>query len=211
MPARMGSVAALVRRPGAAPAATFAAATLAIQHPTPASLTDTLPGGLSDPGLHVWSLAWGAHALLRDPLGVFDGPTYWPASRALAYSDPLLPLAPLELPMVDPRRGSDWNVVEGTRMLLSTIDLRPRVNGFSGYHPARYLDDLEAINGFPGPAGVDRLESLGVRYVVLHLGEEQGVPAFGDDAAQAVLDDLPPIVDASRHGAAWLVDLGAQP
>ncbi|MEZ5294579.1 MAG: hypothetical protein R2745_26100 [Vicinamibacterales bacterium] len=65
---------------------------LAVGHTWPLA-TDL--GGLSrhdnaDTTLNTWALAWIAHALPSQPLGVFDAPIFHPEKRTLAYSEPLL-------------------------------------------------------------------------------------------------------------------------
>ena len=82
-----------------------------------------------------------------------------------------------------------------------------RVNGFSGYYPRRYLGDVEALEVFPAPPALARAADLGVRFVVLHLGEEQSFAAYDDAEAEAILEGLPVGATASRYGSAWLVDL----
>lgn len=71
----------------------FVALTVAMLGPTPRELTDTLPNDLGDPALVVWILSWGWHSLTTDPLAVLDAPIFWDHPNALAFSDPLLPLA----------------------------------------------------------------------------------------------------------------------
>src|SRR5262245_43980667 len=64
----------------------------------------SIPG--SDSLLHVWTLAWGQHALATAPARVFDANIFHPHPDALLYSDHLLglavPLAPLRLVTDDP-------------------------------------------------------------------------------------------------------------
>jgi hypothetical protein len=112
-----------------------------------------------------------------------------------------------ELPMVDPRVGSDWAFVEAPRMLYSTIDLRPRVNGYSGYIPPGYYETVEAMNAFPALPALRRSRELGVRYVVLHVGQRAGAGTLGPKRAAEVLAALPPELTARRYGTSWLIDL----
>ena len=55
----------------------------------------------------------------------------------------------------------------------ATIDWHPRVNGYSGYLPPGYAEDVQLLNTFPSPESLARLQALDVRYVVLHLGVNQ--------------------------------------
>lgn len=54
---------------------------------------------LSDPLLNAWILAWDVHALLRDPLHLFDGNIFYPVERSLAFSDHLLGVLPIFAPI----------------------------------------------------------------------------------------------------------------
>jgi hypothetical protein len=52
------------------------------------------PGGLArldndDAALNTWVIAWVAHVLPRDPLGLFDAPIFHPERHTLAYSEHL--------------------------------------------------------------------------------------------------------------------------
>ena len=57
-----------------------------------------LPAG-NDCLLHVWTLAWDQHALATDPAGVLDANIFYPYPRTLLYSDHLLGLAVLLVPL----------------------------------------------------------------------------------------------------------------
>ena len=110
----------------------------------------------------------------------------------------------VELPMVPPiTRPFEWATVESPRMLFATIDWHPRVNGYSGYLPPGYTEDVDLLNTFPSPEAVARLRALGVRYVVLHLGVGQYTPQQIAD----IVATLPPGATARPYGDAWLVDL----
>ena len=114
----------------------------------------------------------------------------------------------VELPMVPPiTQPFEWATVEAPRMLFATIDWHPRVNGYSGYLPPGYAEDVDLLNTFPAPGTVARLRALGVRYVVLHLGVGQYTPQQLADVVAA----LPPGSTARPYGDAWLVDLQAPP
>jgi hypothetical protein len=60
--------------------------------PTWHSLDRTVPD-LGDPVLYIWALSWGGHAIVHQPLHLFDANIYWPHPLTLAYSDSLLVLA----------------------------------------------------------------------------------------------------------------------
>lgn len=108
--------------------------------------------------------------------------------------------AVVELPMMAPNHDAfRWAVVEAPRMVYSTLDWHPRLNGYSGIVPPEYSADVQTLNAFPHEDAIRRARVRGVRYVILH-----------PDAAPK-LDELPPGTSAERHGKAWLVDLGPPP
>jgi len=115
-----------------------------------------------------------------------------------------------ELPIADAglSGGPAWAFVEAPRMIYSTIDWKPRFNGYSGDFPDEYVADLRQLNAFPAPDALAVAQRLRIRYVVLHLGTTGGFPQLTDEAAAAMIRDLPPGARAERRGRAWLVDLG---
>lgn len=112
----------------------------------------------------------------------------------------------IELPMIHPERGAEWAYGEASRMAWATIDDHPRVNGYSGSVPATYGDDLELGVGVPGNAAA--LQALGVRYLIVHVGEDVGIQMFTPAEAEALLAGLPGDAVVERVGQDWLVDLG---
>ncbi len=117
--------------------------------------------------------------------------------------------AVVELPIIDPRKDPPgWAYVEGPRMVYSTLDFHPRVNGYSGYWPPDYLANLVTLDTFPSPAALARAKELRLRYVVLHVGVVRGFKMLTEQQATAALAVLPPGATARRYGDAWLVDLG---
>ena len=92
-----------------------------------------------------------------------------------------LPPGPvLELPMGDPRQVG-WAYVEAPRMVLSTVDWNPRVNGYSGYAPLDYPRTVDTFNslaeGGAGPEVLALLDRLEIRYVVIRLAPVGRGPA----------------------------------
>ncbi len=118
--------------------------------------------------------------------------------------------AVVELPVVDITRqsGTDYAYVEAPRMLYSSIDWHPRFNGYSGGLPDDYVSRTKTLNTFPSADAVRMMRRLGIRYAVLHVGRYQGVLQYTKAQVAAILDRLPPGARATRHGNAWLVDLG---
>jgi hypothetical protein len=122
-----------------------------------------------------------------------------------------LPKGPvLELPMGDPKVFT-WAFVEAPRMLLSSIDWKPRVNGYSGYAPPNYQQTVDTLNtlddgGAASPDALALLDTLGVRYVVVRTVPPDGDPkalgvSFEDPGTAAgVLSSLP---NDRIAGATW--------
>jgi hypothetical protein len=125
----------------------------------------------------------------------------------------------VELPIADAiHAGPAWRFVEAPRMVYSTIDWNPRFNGYSGDFPDEYVSDLRQLNAFPSPDALAAARRLHIRYVILHLSTAAEklarwrllirLPQLSDEAAAAMIRDLPPGARAERRGRAWLVDLG---
>ena len=122
------------------------------------------------------------------------------------------PGAVAELPIVDLRtQPGAWAYIEAPRMVYASVDWKPRFNGYSGDWPADYLANLEVLNTFPAPAAIERARSLHLRYVVLHVGPYHRLPQLTETEADARITELPRGATATRHGRAWLVDLGGRP
>lgn len=60
-------------------------------------LSSTVPHSTADPLAQAWHVAWGGHALLNQPLDVFDANAFWPAGPSLAFADSMLGYAPAAL------------------------------------------------------------------------------------------------------------------
>lgn len=83
---------------GVAVFAGFCALTVVLTYP----LVLHLPTAIADPGdplFNSWTLAWGVHALLTDPLRLFDANIFHPHRLTFAYSDHLLGSALLAAPV----------------------------------------------------------------------------------------------------------------
>jgi hypothetical protein len=119
--------------------------------------------------------------------------------------------AVLELPIPDPRiKALGWPFVEAPRMVMSTYDWRPRINGYSGFWPRGYLERAAAFNEFPSPRSLALLEILQVTHVVLRVGPSlAGFPQLTAAGAQKIVDELPACADARRFERDWLVELCA--
>lgn len=70
---------------------------LVMTWPTAAHLGTTIPQDIYDPLLQAWQVAWNGHALLTDPLHVWDANAFFPERDTLAFSDSLLGYAPIAI------------------------------------------------------------------------------------------------------------------
>ena len=69
----------------------------AVFWPLPVVLDTDIAKDAGDPLLQAWQLAWGGHALLHEPLDVWQSNAFFPTEDSLAYSDSLLGYAPLSI------------------------------------------------------------------------------------------------------------------
>jgi len=67
---------------------------------------------------------------------------------------------------------------------MSTFHWMPMVNGYSGYYPPSYLDQLARLRHFPATPSIAALWRTGVRYVIVHAY------LYSPDEARAVLSEL---------------------
>jgi hypothetical protein len=114
--------------------------------------------------------------------------------------------AVVELPML-PGSGPPFVFVEGPRLLESIGDWRPRFNGFSGGFPPGYLDDIAELSEFPKQSAMDRIQELGLRYVVLHGSPDTEAGAYSFDEIEVLLENVPASASVTRSGDSWLIDL----
>ena len=149
-----------------------------------------------------------------------DLPEYTAVTHALAE----LPFGPVvELPMADNNQYT-WAYIEAPRMLLSTIDWHPRVNGYSGYSPPDYDNSVRLFNTLDdGPPASEetmaRLDQFGIRYLIIRtapLDRDQSMKdrSFVDDeTANRMIAALPPdrVESATEVGEAWLVRIRPGP
>ena len=79
----------------------------------------------------------------------------------------------MELPVATPDKLPGWDVIYA---FWSISHWHPLVNGYSGYHPADYLNTLMAMRTFPDNGSIARLQAHDVRYVVLHRAYYESEP-----------------------------------
>ena len=128
----------------------------------------------------------------------------------------------LELPVGSPDDGWPWAYIETPRQYLSRIDGDPRISGYSGFAPPGFEETAATLESFPSDAAFDRIDDLGVRYVVLRTGipngltaaqaegvDLDGVGVYSDAHARAIVDALPPdrVAHVDQYGDAWLIEL----
>ena len=78
----------------------FAALTIALAYPVSMHPATTLLADNPDTHLFLWTLAWDAHALITQPLSLFDANIYFPYSGTLAYSENLVGSGVLAAPII---------------------------------------------------------------------------------------------------------------
>jgi len=76
----------------------FCILAVALTWPMAANL-DSAVNDLGDPLLTAWILDWVSHALTHDPLRLYDAPIFYPGILPLAYSENLVAVAILVLPL----------------------------------------------------------------------------------------------------------------
>lgn len=122
-----------------------------------------------------------------------------------------LPQAPVvELPIVSPTApGPTWPLVEATRMVRAVGDGHPRVNGYSGFAPPDYDELVDTLAAFPARPALDRLEELEVRYAVVHVGCEAGIPSFSPEQVERLLREVGDDAVLARARTSLVLDLDA--
>ena len=172
-----------------------------LKWPVLSHLRSSVPEDLGDPLLQAWQLSWGAHALLHDPLHVWDSNTFFPLDRTLAFSDSLLGYAPL-------------GVLFGDAALVryNTVFLLAYALAFTGaYALARQLGTSRLAAGLAG---------VGFAYAPWHLAQEGHLQILSDGGIPLALallargpgyprgEPRPRLVLAGWAVAAWQVTLG---
>ena len=98
------------------------------------------------------------------PMALIRYPNEAPPLYAWLASQPRGVVA--ELPVPEHLPGTDPRI-----SYLSTFHWQPIINGYSGFAPQSYLDQVRALRNFPDEHAMTSLGRVGVRYVVVHLAE----------------------------------------
>jgi len=117
----------------------------------------------------------------------------------------------LELPM--PSGDALW-LYETTYQIRSTHHWQRLVNGYSGFAPQEYRQTLEDVRAFPDRRSIQRLQDLGVRFVLINrayysedafngmMAQLMSAPSFwaprpfGPDHDQIVIVEMKPATAA---------------
>ena len=78
------------------------------------------------------------------------------------------PFTVVELPVADPGNATQSARLHSHYMLHSMAHWQPMVNGYSGIIPPRHERLFRILTAFPDTASLRELETLGVRYAVVH-------------------------------------------
>ncbi|HEY0345682.1 MAG TPA: hypothetical protein VGC59_13590 [Solirubrobacteraceae bacterium] len=70
---------------------------LAMHWPLPLHMGRDIAQDLGDPLVQAWQVAWDGHALVHQPLRLFQANMFWPLPDSLAFSDALVGYAPVGL------------------------------------------------------------------------------------------------------------------
>jgi uncharacterized membrane protein len=164
---------------------------LAIVHTWPLA---TAPGTLSrndngDAQLNEWIMAWVAHQLPRAPARLFDANIFYPASDALAFSEPLI---------VPALMGAPLRWLGGSPVLVFNIVL---IAGFA----LTAWATATLVTRWTGDLGAGLLAGSMFAFnthTLTRLAHIQGIHAWGLPLALLAADRL--VTGARRRDAVWL-------
>jgi hypothetical protein len=126
-------------------------------------------------------------------------------NQALAVAPPG---AVVELP-IPPGVGPQAARTEAMRLMLSTHDWKPRVNGYAAGYPAGYFSRAGTLELFPRPRALRVLCELDVRYVVLRVDEPTSHRPLSSSDAAGIVRRLPPRARWQLHDDDVLIDFGS--
>jgi hypothetical protein len=100
-------------------------------------------------------------------------------------------------------RGSPEGFREADYLLYSTVHWYPMANGFGRHEPLAHRDNLRVLVRFPAPEAIDRLRTLGIRYVVVHTARDTRLRE-----AVAAAEHRPEIDMVGQFGDDYLYQVG---
>ncbi|MHC1686991.1 MAG: hypothetical protein AB9879_04710 [Methanothrix sp.] len=71
-------------------------------------------------------------------------------------------------------------------MYFSTYHWKKLINGYSGFFPDFYLENMSAIMSFPSLESIDRLNTIGAKYLIVHKKDMNGL---GWNCSKIALED----------------------
>jgi hypothetical protein len=122
---------------------------------------------------------------IRAPMGFVTAPLIPHLYTDLA-SEPHIVLAELPFYVSSIQRNASY-------LLNATQHFQPLVNGYSGFIPPAWLQQVSVLETFPADAAIARLRALGVTHVTVHqqaLKDEQGTAALDTLSHRPDLDLL---------------------
>ena len=131
---------------------------------------DRLTAGVSRPRRRLVAFAVGALLVAEcfaAPIGLEAYRPEIPAIDRWLATQPQ-PFVVAEVPVGDPGNLGEWERRETAFMLHSTAHWQKTVHGYSGFRSSAHEILYARLTTFPDPESVERLQVLGVTYVVVH-------------------------------------------
>ena len=152
-----------------------------------------------DPLLQAWQVAWDGHALLHQPLHLFDANIFWPQRQSLAFSDSLLGYSPL---------GLIGHGTEATLLRYNVLFLFAYALAFAGcYFLARELG-VRPLGAIVAAAAFAYAPWRASQAGHLHVLSSGGIPLTAFLLLRGYRRRAPWYVVAGWAAAAWQVSLG---
>ncbi|MFQ6014165.1 MAG: hypothetical protein ACE5NP_01815 [Anaerolineae bacterium] len=180
---------------------------LAATHPLWLHLTTQIAGDIGDPLLNTWIIAWDVHALLTDPIHLFDANIFYPLRNTLAYSEHLLGNALLAVPLLllsgEPLLS--YNLIFLASFILSALGMYYLVHHYIKNRAVAFLAGVAFAFAPYRLASMAHLQLLNMQWLsfsVLHLDRFLESRRLRDLALFTLFLWLQVI--SSWHGAAFL-------
>ncbi len=115
-----------------------------------------------------WAVALGVASMLVVNAEAWRAPLYYSPYRGIPpVYDALRQVARKAVVVWFPFFGSPQFHQNAPFMLVSTRGFNPMVNGYSGFKPASYYRNVEALASFPDEGAIQHLQELGVSVVLV--------------------------------------------